>query len=446
MLQKIHFLLFLVVFYCVNVGNYIECASQGQDGETGSYKNHVINCILVNLINQKDEFQSVNRKLRRKKCRREKKKNKREGKTVLIISRRRNCECKWSRLFRAKGRDVKQMKRGKTVDIGFFEKIAKILSNFKFFKKVIRHLNKYKLKLRESLRSKGIDYIKDKLIRRLTIRKLLICQTVELNPGPPTNIKDNLLNIVTYNCNGLANIGKLKRIVSKSNKILDKGGIVVLQETHIMTEDRIKTITKHKFLLNQYRSNSAGVITLVSNDFNVVESFKDKAGRQLFTIVEKDETKFLVANVYCPNDHRSSIAFIESVYCKILEYRNIYPDIYVILAGDFNSCMEEKDYLNRQKTKVEVELTNCIRENNRLCKMVDSFRLDNDEPGFTWNRGKCYSRLDYIYVSGELVNKVKSVKIDWAFDKSDHAAVVLKMKIKRSLVKQICSYFRSFYA
>jgi hypothetical protein len=42
------------------------------------------------------------------------------------------------------------------------------------------------------------------------------------------------LEIVTFNCNGLANQTKLKRILLKASEIVNKGGIVFLQETHVV--------------------------------------------------------------------------------------------------------------------------------------------------------------------------------------------------------------------
>ena len=273
-----------------------------------------------------------------------------------------------------------------------------------------------------------------------TIRILLIRGNVEINPGPENHrktsqIRNIILDIVTYNCNGLAVRNKRERVLSKANKITNAGGIVMLQETHIMKDEQIALYFKDKFQMNYYKTNSAGVATLFSNDFEVVHSFKDNIGRKLITLVQKEEEKYLLVNVYCPNDHKASLDFIEEVYLKILEIISDHPDCHVIMGGDFNSCLTELDFLNRNKTKIELELTNVIQQNNNMCGLFDSYRELNTDPGYTWNRGECYSRLDYIYVSETLKNQIRSSTINWSFDKSDHAALKTSIKIKEEIKK-----------
>jgi exonuclease III len=80
-----------------------------------------------------------------------------------------------------------------------------------------------------------------------------------------------------------------------------------------------------------------------------------------------------------------------------------------------------------KKTSVETDLTDTIKQHNLNCELIDTYREKNKELGFTWNRGDCYSRLDYIYVSIILKSRIVSSEVDWAFDKSDHAAVCTKV-------------------
>jgi hypothetical protein len=103
------------------------------------------------------------------------------------------------------------------------------------------------------------------------------------------------------------------------------------------------------------------------------------------------------------------------------------------MGGDFNSCLANNDYLNRNKLQNEHELTNLVRQNTEMCGLTDTFRFLNEEPGYTWNRGECYSRLDYIHVSREFNSRLKSSKIDWAFEKSDHAALITAITIKEEI-------------
>jgi exonuclease III len=186
----------------------------------------------------------------------------------------------------------------------------------------------------------------------LTIYLTLLKQNVESNPGMKNN-SQALFKILTYNCNGLGDRKKLKRLILKLTPIVDKGGIVFLQETHLTDTNYLKTIWKNKFETNCIKTNSAGVITLFRNDYEVVETLKDSDGRQLVIAVKNNETELILANSYFPNEHKIGINFAESVYLKILEMQHKFPKYRTIAAGDYNACMNLNDSLNRQRTNVE---------------------------------------------------------------------------------------------
>ncbi len=271
--------------------------------------------------------------------------------------------------------------------------------------------------------------IPNKKIRSLTIQSLLVRSNLEVNPGPQNTDKAKVIDVLTFNCNGMANKQKFKRIMSKCNKIADRGGIVMLQETHLMKAEQISFMTKNNFQFSHFRSNSAGVLTLYGKEYQTIYTKKDNEGRQLYTVIQEGEIKLLIVNIDCCNDHRQSIKLIEEVYCNILATINEIPDCHVILGGDFNSCMTREDFMNRNWMQVEEELTKSIRANNKVCNLIDSYNLNKKTAGYTWSRGNCYSRLDYIYLSADLSNKVVSSVVDWAFEKLDHAAVKTSIKI-----------------
>ncbi len=83
----------------------------------------------------------------------------------------------------------------------------------------------------------------DILMTSVTIALLLICAGVELNPGPRQNVE-----IITYNCNGLGDKIKLRRLLAKVNKKVQNGAIIFLQETHIVNTEHLKSIWSNKFL------------------------------------------------------------------------------------------------------------------------------------------------------------------------------------------------------
>ena len=177
----------------------------------------------------------------------------------------------------------------------------------------------------------------------LTISLLLVCQGIEENPGPTKKSE-----ILTYNCNGLGDRNKLKRLLNKLNDKVSAGAIILLQETHIVNTDYLKLVWKHKFLSNCNKTNAAGVITLFSDKYEIKYSHDDNDGRHIIAMLTNEDENIIVSNVYFPNDHKEGIAFAEKVYLKIIELQNEYPNNSTICAGDFNMCMSTEDSIGRK--------------------------------------------------------------------------------------------------
>jgi hypothetical protein len=95
------------------------------------------------------------------------------------------------------------------------------------------------------------------------------------------------LSIPTYNCNGLGDPKKLKRLLLKLNVFVKKGCIVFLQETHIVDTKYLKMIWKHSFLSNCVKNNSAGVIILYNKQYDLVHKYADVEGRQLVAVMRE---------------------------------------------------------------------------------------------------------------------------------------------------------------
>jgi exonuclease III len=263
---------------------------------------------------------------------------------------------------------------------------------------------------------------------------MLLRQNVESNPGMNNN-KQGTFSIISYNCNGLREKNKLRRLTRKITPIIKKGGIVLLQETHLPDTNYLKNIWKEKFESNCIKSNSAGVLTFFNNEYETVEVEKDSEGRFLILVLKNQDKKFIVANSYFPNDHRIAIDFAETVYLKILEMQHKYPEYLTIAGGDYNVCMNPNDSLNRNRTNVEKNLSNTIASNNKITNLIDSYRSMHKSGGYTWNRGTCYSRLDYIFISNTLIGSLVKSEQDWSYESSDHAAVKILLNERSKIVK-----------
>jgi hypothetical protein len=215
-----------------------------------------------------------------------------------------------------------------------------------------------------------IFFISSTIILSLTIDLDLLRQTIEPNPGEMKTNPD--LTIVSYNCNGLGDRSKLKRLMTKLNLIVSNGGIVLLQETHIVDTKYLEMIWKHNFVSNGFRTNSAGVIILFHREMKIHDVYKDKNGRTIVAALENDEDKFIVVNSYFPNDHKEAINFAEEVYVKILEYQTMYPNHITFFGGDLNMCSNLNDCLNRNITNSEKLLAAAVDENNDITNLVDA--------------------------------------------------------------------------
>jgi len=288
----------------------------------------------------------------------------------------------------------------------------------------IHYLNTRILRSDFEFRKKTIIITVKKMIS-LTIFLILISQNVETNPGPLSD--KPFFKIILYNCNGLGNPIKVKRLLHKLEATVNNNGIVFLQETHIVNSNYVKLVWKNSFISNCVKTNSAGVIILFNNQMKIIEKSEDEEGRLIVAVIENEERKLIVVNAYYPNDHKEGIKFAEKMYLNILEMQTKYPEHLVISAGDYNVCMTENDLLNRKRTKTEQLLAENLVENNKIAKLKDAFREKQPKNGFTWKRGNCYSRLDHIFVSEELIPHVKNAKLDWCLDKSDHAAVIIEI-------------------
>ena len=55
-------------------------------------------------------------------------------------------------------------------------------------------------------------------------------------------------------------------------------------------------------------SNSAGVCTLISKEYKIWKDLGDSSSGFVLAVLEKEDFKICVVNVYCPNNH--SVAYV----------------------------------------------------------------------------------------------------------------------------------------
>jgi exonuclease III len=184
------------------------------------------------------------------------------------------------------------------------------------------------------------------------IAMLLLMQNLESNPGPTaTN-----LSIVTFNCNGLGDQKKLRKLLTKLLPMVERNCIILLQETHCIHNEVLEKLWKHNVINNGFTSNSAGVMVLFNKKYEIRRVLKDNVGRQIVAAIDDGSTHLIIANAYFPNDHRQGMDFAEKFYTNILNAQAEFSEFPIICGGDFNCCITESDQLNRKRSLSESEL------------------------------------------------------------------------------------------
>ena len=271
--------------------------------------------------------------------------------------------------------------------------------------------------------------------------KLIRAGDVETNPGPGPENQDHVrvnkegkenVQILTYNCRGLKDYKKLKRILNTSAGLIKKErlSIILLQETHLgrEAEGRLKLMWRGNFILSPGEGRSRGCLTLLDSTWQIAEKIESLDGRMAGVVIKNELTSLIIVNLYAPNDH--DIDFFEGVFNTLIELKDKYPEHEVVIAGDLNLVLDpDKDSVNRVDTAQERISRTLLKENCKILELEDAYRSKNKEGGYSWYRGNVFSRLDYIFVSRQLMSYVTEVTLNWAFDKSDHAAVGVQLGI-----------------
>ena len=106
------------------------------------------------------------------------------------------------------------------------------------------------------------------------------------------------------------------------------------------------------------------------------------------------------------------------------------------MAGDFNLVLDpDLDSINRTSTSNEKIVSTFVKDSMNALSLKDVYRTFSKEKGFTWNRGRCYSRLDMVFAQGLVNQDNVTAETDWTFDKSDHALLRVKIKFESARTK-----------
>ena len=255
------------------------------------------------------------------------------------------------------------------------------------------------------------------------------------------------MRIISYNVNGLRAAikrGFLEWLAS------DPADIICLQEIKAHKADidiaAIESTGYKSYWFCAQKKGYSGVAILTKiNPIKVIEGNKFEQSDFEGRVIRADFKEFTIVNAYFPSgtsgEIRQSYKYIwlEEFLTYLNELKKESKKI--IVCGDYNIAHKEIDIHNPVANK---KTTGFLPEERAwLDKMlqnnfVDGFRHINKEPNhFTWwsvmrpstrleNKGW---RIDYINVTDNLKDNIKSAKIFPDIKHSDHCPVFLDLKV-----------------
>jgi len=248
---------------------------------------------------------------------------------------------------------------------------------------------------------------------------------------------ESMINIITYNCNGLGKNPKRTRVFRWIKK--NFGGIIYLQETH--TTSRLEGEWKNN-IGKQYQSyfshgesNQRGVCTLLPKSLvkNVINVETDSNGRYVIIQLEMQKNMYTLVNIYAPTQDmvKEQLEFYDSLDQVLMKY----VDSKLLIGGDFNIVTDPVlDKWNPKALEKPSKGSARLKSIKTCYNLVDIWRILNPlEKKFTWRRIKPFqqSRLDLWLIPDNLIYNVKTCCIGLSF-LSDHSVVQLALTINET--------------
>ena len=238
---------------------------------------------------------------------------------------------------------------------------------------------------------------------------------------------------LTLNCKGQGD--ELKRKIQYQYARDMKADIILFQETH--STKGTENIWKNQWGNGQTwfshgESNARGVAIHVTNKVNpkVHNITTDSEGRWICLDIETHTQRFMIVNVYAPNDHTEQKCF----YRKLREHlhNEVKKEHKLIIGGDFNLIMnptkdKQGGRLNRNDAAREI-LNNLLEDHD----LIDAWRAKNRfRQEFTFEQPskgvRC--RLDMWFIPADWLQMTRNCKIVPSV-KTDHKAVEMTIKGK----------------
>ena len=209
---------------------------------------------------------------------------------------------------------------------------------------------------------------------------------------------------------------------------------IFLQETY-STSQTIQSWENEwggKIYANHGTNHSKGVAFLSSLKLNfALESIqRDQNGCVIILSIVLDGNKFVLANIYSPDDQNAQRSF----YANVSSLLHPFANENIILGGDFNCCMSADDKSGGNPFTSKQHIRNEIKNLTSSYNLVDAWRKQNThKQEFTWRNTnlKISCRFEYLYVSNNLINSFTDTNITETTI-SDHSAVTILLTTTQS--------------
>ena len=234
------------------------------------------------------------------------------------------------------------------------------------------------------------------------------------------------LKIISFNTNGMGNYHKRKDVFDFLRG--KNAHIVMLQETHLKTEDEnlVRSMWGSECIINGTTSNSNGVGIFFNSNFQykIHRLSRDLEGKYIILDIEMFNKRHTIINLYGPSD-RDNPFFFDEIIEKIEDMGNES----IIIGGDWNVILDMNKDTHRYRGGNRPRARAKINEMLDFIKLKDVWReLHPNDKRFTWRRFNSaqQGRLDYFLVSENILQTTISSTIEQGY-RSDHSIITLKL-------------------
>lgn len=253
------------------------------------------------------------------------------------------------------------------------------------------------------------------------------------------------MKIISWNVNGIRSVYK-KDFFSWFKNI--NADIICLQELKAQENqipEELLQLKNYSLYLNIAKKKGYSGVAIYSKIKPLKIKYKlglkkfDDEGR----FIQLEFKNFILIGIYVPHGGRAkeNLAYKLEFYDFFIKYVSKIKNKKIILLGDFNIAHKEIDLARPKQNQNNIMFT--PKERAQIDKLIkigftDTFRkLNTGEGNYTWwpyfasaRERNLGWRIDYIFISSSIENKLKKAEI---FDKifgSDHCPVAIEIEIK----------------